>query len=316
MLRFALRKLLTMAATMLAASFVIFGSLSLAPGDPETFLIRSRTVSEEFRAAVRAQFMLDEPFLLRYVHWLGAVLRGDLGTSLVFREQVTGLLASRITTTIWLVGYASILIVVLGGGLGLLAGLRGRGVLDNTIVVGTTAGLAVPSFVAATALVSIFSMTLGWFPASGGGEGPVGTIHHLTLPACALAVSSLAVMTQTTRAAIRGELARDHVATAVSRGLPWRRVVGRHVVRNALIPVTTVAGVTIPSLIAGAIIVEQAFGLNGVGGYLVQSINARDFPVVQAICLVLVGAFVLANTVVDLLYGVLDPRVRLGGAAL
>jgi peptide/nickel transport system permease protein len=213
-----------------------------------------------------------------------------------------------------LVLYASIIIMLLGVGLGLLSGLR-RGATDTGILVVTAVSAAIPAFVAAIVLILVFAVKLQWFPTLGDGEGFFGTIHHLTLPAFALAISSLAIVARVTRASVREEFGREHVQTAVSRGIPYPQLVRRHVLRNAAIPITTVSGITIASLIAVAAVVEQAFALNGLGAYLVSAASSKDFAVVQGISLVLVGAFVIVNVLVDLLYAVLDPRVQLGRRA-
>jgi peptide/nickel transport system permease protein len=213
-----------------------------------------------------------------------------------------------------LVVYAGLLIVFLGVGLGLLAGLR-RGAVDNVVVAVSTVLAAIPSFVAAIVLISVFAVKLGWLPALGNGSGFGGTIEHLTLPAIALAASALAIVVRVTRVTVRAELGQEHVQTAVSRGIPWPTVVRRHVLRNAAIPITTVLGITITSLFALSAVVEQAFNLNGIGAALVQAALNKDFGVVQGISLLLVGAFVIANALVDLLYAVLDPRVAIGARA-
>ena len=174
---------------------------------------------------------------------------------------------------------------------------------------------AIPAFVAAIVLILVFAVDLGWFPAFGNGEGFLDSVWHLTLPAIALAISALAIVARVTRAAIREEVGREHVQTAVSRGVPRRQIIRRHVMRNAAIPITTVSGLTIASLIAVAAVVEIAFSLNGLGSYLVQSAQSKDLAVVQGISLLLVTAFVVVNTLVDLLYATLDPRVSLGSRA-
>lgn len=202
--------------------------------------------------------------------------------------------------------YAAVIIVVLGIGLGLLAGLR-PGWIDSSVLVISSMAAAVPAFVAAIVLIAVFAVSLGWFPTIGVGEGFLGHLEHLTLPAVALALSSVAVVARVTRTAIREEVEREHVQTAISRGIPQHLVVTRHVLRNAAIPITTVTGVTIASLIAISSVVETSFGLNGLGQYLVKSAQGKDIAVVQGISLVLVVAFVIVNVVVDAMYAVLDP---------
>ncbi len=315
MARFVARRLLMLVVALIVSSFVVFISLDLAPGDPLSVLTGGRTLPPAALNALRHQYHLDDPLLTRYWHYItGVVLHGDLGTSIAFREPVSTLISQRIGVTAELVLYSAILIVVFGVGMGLLAGLR-RGVADRTVIAISTILAAIPSFVAAIILLAVFSVKLGWFPALGNGSGFGGTIQHLTLPAIALAASALAVVVRVTRVSVRAEMGHEHVQTAVSRGIPRRLVIRRHVLRNASIPITTVVGITITSLFALSAVVEQAFSLNGIGAALVQAALSKDFAVVQGISLLLVAAFVIANTLVDLLYAVLDPRVAMGSRA-
>jgi peptide/nickel transport system permease protein len=314
MLRFAARRLAMLVLTLLVASFAIYASLSIAPGDPLAVLTGGRTLPPEAMAVLRARYHLDESLPLQYWHWLTSVVQGDLGDSIALRESVNTLIAERAAVTFELVLYASLLILLLGIGSGVLAGLR-RGAVDTTVIAGTTVAAAIPSFVAAIVLIAVFAINLGWFPALGAGDGVLDRLWHLTLPAIALALSALAIVARVTRVSVREEMAREHVQTAISRGLPWRLVVRRHVLRNAAIPITTITGITIASLIALSAVVERAFSLNGLGAALVSAAASKDFAVVQGIALILVAAFVITNTLVDLLYAALDPRVALGRRA-
>ena len=230
--------------------------------------------------------------------------------SITLQENVSTLIASRIWTTAGLVLYASVIIVVLGIGLGIVSGLR-SGPLDTSVLVVTAVSAAIPAFVAAIALIMVFAVKLGWFPALGNGTGFLSNVRHLTLPAIALAAVSLAIVARVTRAAVRQEADREHVQTAVSRGIPAHRVIQRHILRNAAIPITTITGITIASLIAVAAVVEVAFSLNGLGAYLVQAAETKDIAVVQGISLLLVTAFVVVNLLTDLICAVLDPRLAL-----
>jgi peptide/nickel transport system permease protein len=311
MLRFVGRRLAMLVLTLLVASFAIYGSLSIAPGNPLSVLSGGRTLPPEAMATLRARYHLDEPLPAQYWHWLTSALHGDLGTSIALRESVNSLIGERAGVTLELVAYASVLILVLGIGSGVAAGLR-RGAIDMSVIAGTTVFAAIPSFVAAVVLISVFAVKLGWFPALGAGSGVLNRLWHLTLPAIALALSALAIVARVTRVSVREELGREHVQTAVSRGLPRHLVVRRHVLRNAAIPITTVTGITIASLIALSAVVERAFSLNGLGSALVSAAASKDFAVVQGISLVLVAAFVVTNTIVDFLYALLDPRVSLG----
>ncbi|MGD0998666.1 MAG: ABC transporter permease [Thermoleophilia bacterium] len=308
MARFVVHRVGALLVTLFVASFLIFGALYLAPGDPATLLAGGHATPAVLQQ-IRIQDHLNEPFLSRYWLWLTGVLHGNLGQSFVYRANVTTLLAPRVGNTVFLVIYASILILGIGITLGLFSALRRR--LGSVATVGTAVGMATPAFVAAIVLILVFAVDLGWFPVFGAGSGFTDRLRHLTLPAIALALSWVAYVTQITKASVREELGREHVETARSRGIPWRLIVSRHVFRNALIPVTTVAGLTVAGLIAGAVVVEDAFGLNGIGSLLVQAALQKDFAVVQAIALLLVTTFVIANAVVDLVNGLLDPRVRL-----
>jgi peptide/nickel transport system permease protein len=314
LLRFIVKRLVTLVLTLLASSFVIYASLYLAPGNPIATLTGGRTPSPEAIAILEHRYHLDEPFLVRYWLWLKAALTGDFGVSIPHRQEVSDIISQRATVTLGLVLYASLLILTFGIGLGILAALR-PGATDTSVIVATTISAALPAFVAAIILLLVFAVNLGWFPATGEGEGVLGRIEHLTLPAIALAMTSMALVGRVTRAAVREELGREHVQTAVSRGIPFRLVLRRHVLRNAAIPITTIAGLTIASLIAISAVVERAFNLNGLGAYLVEAAQSKDFAVVQGISLVLVAAFVITNMVVDILYALLDPRVTLGEKA-
>ena len=309
MFRFVLRRLAGLGITLLLTSFLVFGAMHAAPGDPASFLLSGRTPTPEAVAAVRTQYHLDDPVLEQYVRWITGALSGDLGRSVQFRQEVLGLITARLPTTVALVAYASLIMVVGGVLLGFLSALR-PGPVDRAVLFGTTVAVATPSFVAAIGLISLFAVGLGWFPTFGAGTGVLGTIHHLTLPAIALGLSLVGLLARVTRASMVDELRRDHVDMARLRGLPEATVVRRHVARNALVPVVTITGTVVSGLLVATAIVETAFGLPGIGSMLVQSVVTRDFPVVQAICLLVVLAFVVANLLADLLLPVLDPRTR------
>ncbi|MFM9370118.1 ABC transporter permease [Streptomyces sp. Da 82-17] len=305
---FLLRRLAGLAVVLVVASFLVYGLLYLVPGGPMAFLPGNRSGTPEQIAAIREQYRLDDPFLVRYLGWLGDAVQGDFGSSLVYRQDVSALLIARGTTTALLVAYATVLIVAAGVAAGTVAGLK-SGRADAVISTIASACLAVPTFVIGVLLVIVFALGLGWFPVFGPGEGVAGRLHHLTLPAITLSLGSAAFLARITRASVREELGREHVETARSRGLAERHVVRRHVLRNASIPVVTVTGLTVASLLAGSVVVENVFALDGLGSLFVRAILQRDFAVVQAVVLVLVTAFVLVNLVVDLCCKALDPRL-------
>ncbi len=312
--KFLVKRLARLVASLFIASFVIFGAMYLAPGSVIATLSGGHALPASSVKILDARYHLNEPFLVQYWDWLSGALHGNLGVSITQRENVSTLLASRIWTTAGLVLYASILILVFGIGLGVVSGLR-RGFLDTSSLVASAISAAIPAFVAAIILIIVFAVKLGWFPSLGNGTDLLDNIRHFTLPAIALAVSSLAVVARVTRSAVREESLREHVQTAESRGIPPRQLIRRHILRNAAIPITTISGITIASLIALAAIVEVAFGLNGLGAFLVESAETKNLAVVQGISLILVTAFVVVNLAVDVLYALLDPRVRLGARA-
>jgi peptide/nickel transport system permease protein len=296
--------------TMFIASVVVFAGLYLAPGSPLGFLTGGRSLPPATLRALSNQYGLDQPLPARYLHWITDALHGNFGESIIYQQSVSSILGPRVLTTLLLLVLATLIITVVGVGAGILAAVRGRAT-DTVISLTSSLGLAIPAFIAAILLIAVFAVGLHWFPVFGPGSGGLGDrVWHLALPAVALALSSSAFVARITRSATREELASDHVRTALLRGLPRHHVLRRHVVRNALIPITTVVGLTSASLIAGSIIVDQAFSLNGLGSSLVSAVNQHDYPVVQAITMIMVLAFVVINAAVDLTYSLIDPRIR------
>ena len=308
-------KVSALLGTLLVTSFLVFASLHLAPGDPIDFLIQGRSPSPEAIVAIKDQYGLDDPFFVQYLHWLGGVLHGDFGRSFQYRVDVGTLLGSRLNTTLSLVGLSAVLITVLGLAAGITGALTAGRAADRALLVLVTVLAAIPSFVAAILLISVFSVRLGWFPSFGAGSGLSDSVRHLALPAIALSLTFIALVGRVTREAMLEELGREHVEVALSRGLPRRTVVRRHVLRNALGPISTITGLLIAGLLVSSAVVESAFGLSGLGSLLVQSVDKGDFPVVQAIVLIVVSTFVVANLVVDLLQPLIDPRTLAGTAA-
>ncbi|MEU8498719.1 ABC transporter permease [Streptomyces lavendulae] len=309
--RFAARRVAEMAATLLVASFVVFGAMYLAPGSPASFLLAGRSASPEALASINAQYHLDDPFLVRYFRWLGDVLQGDFGRSITYRTDVSRLLADRLPVTLFLIAMALAVVVVVGLLLGRIAAVRG-GTTDSAILVTTTFAVGTPSFVAAVLLQGLFAVRLGWFPSSGGGDGLGDMLWHLTLPSIALALYLIGMLARVTRSAMLEALDSEHVTVARSRGVPERQVIRRHVFRNSLGTVLTTGGLIISTLLVCTILVETAFSIGGIGQLLELSTTTKDFPTVQAISLIIVALFMTVNLIVDLLLPLVDPRVTLG----
>ncbi len=312
MLLFISKRLVAGLITLVVASFVIYGALYLVPGDPVANLLGGMQVTPELVESVRKQYRLDDPFLVRYWEWIAGVVRGDFGLSLRFRQDVGSLIMSRMLTTVLLVSMASLLIVIGGIVLGAWAAVK-RGVIDRIVVNVTAIVAAIPVFITALALIYVFAVGLGWFPASGSGRDLLDRIYHLILPAVALALTYIALVARVSRSSMRRELSSDHVTVAQARGISFGTMFRRHVLRNALPPVFTLAGTVIAGLLVTSQLVEVAFGLNGVGSLLIQSVQANDFAVVQAITMIVISAFVVMNLIVDLIVPLIDPRLRQEG---
>jgi peptide/nickel transport system permease protein len=303
-------KAVGLVVTLVVASFAIFAAVYLAPGDPTTLLLGNAPPTPAALATIHRELHLNQPFLLRYWDWLSAALHGNFGTSFVYNTSVGRLLVPRAEHSLELIAYSGVLIVICGLALGVAGAVKER-TLGHVVTVVSSVFIGVPAFVAAIILASLFAVTFRIFPVFGDGTGVGGTIWHLTLPAIALALSWIGYVGQVTRAAVRTELGADHVLAARARGIPERFVIRRHVLRNAGGPIATVAGLALAGMLAGAVAVETAFGLSGLGAFLVDAATKKDFAVVQASVLLLVVLFVLVNTVVDALNRVLDPRLKL-----
>ncbi|MGW4410365.1 ABC transporter permease [Nonomuraea sp. NPDC004702] len=309
MTRFVLSRIGIFVATLFAASMAVFASILLAPGDPIDFLLGNRPSTPAQRAALAEQYHLDQPFAERYVSWLRGLLSGDLGESIQQHAPVSELLRTAAPTTALLVLMTFLIVVAAGLLLGGLAKRRSR-LVDDGVSALMSISIATPAFVAATVLISVFAVGFGWFPVFGQGTGWGDRLHHLALPAIALSVGWWPVVGSVVQTSIREEMGREHVETAFGRGLPRRHVFRRHVLRNSLVPIVTAAGLSLAGMVVGSAIVETAFQLNGLGGLLISSVTQKDFPVAQAIAMVLLVMFALTNLLVDLLTAFLDPRVR------
>jgi peptide/nickel transport system permease protein len=312
---YVVRRLLGAIPLLIVTSFIVFSFLHIAPGSPEQILLGGKNVNEETLQAIRDRYRLDDPFLVQYWTWLQNAATGDLGESIVFRDSVANVVGPRIVPTVELALYALVLIVLFGLPLGILTGIKRNTPVDTAVSGVVLVGSAISTYVSGILLIAIFAVALGWFPVFGLGDEGLDRVYHLTLPAIALAIALSCLVTRTTRASLGRTLDQEFVETARSRGFSERRVIGKHALRSALIPVLTITGLVFGFLIAGAVLVEYTFGLNGLGALLIQAVRTKDFPVVQAVTLLFTAAFIFINLAVDLLYAMVDPRVRLQGKA-
>lgn len=308
-------KLGSLLLTLWLVTLLVFFSRFLVPGDPVRFLLRGRRPNPEAIAAITAQYGLDLPPWQQYVNWVVGMLHGDFGRSLQYREPVTTVIASRLPETMMLVLMSAVFIIVLGLAAGILAAVKRGKPADRITLIALTVLSAIPSFVGSIVLIAIFAVGLGWFPTFGSGQGFFDMVYHLTLPAIALTIVFVVVVGKVTRSAMVEQFGREHVEVARSRGLSQGAVVRRHVFRNALRPIVTVGGPLIAGLLVATSIVESAFGISGIGSLLVQSVDRLDFPVVQAIVLLVVTAFLVVNAIVDILEPLIDPRSAAGASA-
>lgn len=312
MLAFLARRLLTLALTAWLATLVVFAVLEVVPGDP-ALLMLGTSAQPEAVAALRHQMGLDRPLPVRYAAWAGGLLVGDLGTSLTYARPVAGLVAERLAITLPLALMALLLSAGLAIPLGLLAAARHGRAGDWAVMAFGQIGIAVPSFWFGILLILAFSVQLGWFPAGGfpGWEAGVGpALKALLLPAVALALPEAAILARITRTAALDTLREDYVRTARAKGLRRRMVLLRHVLPNALIPVTTILGLQFAFLVAGAVVVENVFTLPGLGRLLYQAIGQHDLIVVQGVVVLLAVMVVLVNALVDVACAAADPRPR------
>jgi oligopeptide transport system permease protein len=304
--RYAARRLLQTIPVFFGATFLVFAMVFAIPGDPIRAMAGDRPLTEATVETMRDRYNLDDPLLVQYGKYIGGVFTGDLGSSFRGRE-VSETLINRVPVTAKLAGTALVIEAVLGVLAGILAGLRRGSFVDNLVLVSTTAIVSIPVFVLGYVGQLIVGVEFGWLPISGIRDGwPMSYI----MPAFVLAATSTAFAARLLRTSLVENLRADYVRTATSKGLTRRRVVGRHTLRNSLIPVITFVGADFGVMMGGAIITEGIFNMPGIGGEVYRAILAQEGPVVVGIVTVLVIVFILSNLVVDLLYGVLDPRIR------
>jgi ABC-type dipeptide/oligopeptide/nickel transport system permease component len=315
MLRFVAGRCLHSIPVLVGVSVIAFLILRLAPGDPVQLMLPSHATRDEIDA-LRASLGLDRPLATQYVLWVGQVLQGNLGTSLFTSGPVLGELLERFPNTLILTAAAIGLATALGMPLGIVAAAKRGTALDTGTMIASVVGWSMPNFWIGLILVIVFSVWLRWMPTGGmydimAEERTLGDLaRHLVLPATTLAVGHMAYVARFTRSSLLEALGHDYIRTARAKGLGERLVVLRHGLRNSLIPIISVLGVSIGHLLGGAVIVETVFSWPGLGSLMVHSIMNRDFPVVQGAMLFAAVVFILVNLVADLLYVAVDPRIR------
>lgn len=312
---FLAKRALAAVVTLAVVSFLVFGLLAASPGSPEQLLVGAQQATPELLAAIRAEHHLDDPFLVRYGYWVQGVLELDFGRSVRSGQPVGDMLVERLDVTVWLAVYAFVLVLLIAVPAGMLAGIRRGSIWDRAVTLVALVGVSAPAFAVGLVLLTVFGVILGLFPVYGAGEGFADRIHHLTLPAIALAIVEIAIVARQTRAATLDVSGTDFVTFAKARGLPRGVVWGRYALRNTSLPVITSAGLVFAYSLTGAVLVEVTFALPGIGALLVESVSTKDIPVVQGLTLLTASLVIVVNLLVDLCYLGLDPRVRHGAAA-
>jgi peptide/nickel transport system permease protein len=312
MLREIVRRLIATIPVMVVVAIAVFGLLHFTPGDPATIIAGDYATSEDI-ARIRAKLGLDKPFLTQLGIWFTQILRGDLGTSIFSGLPVSTLIGQRVEATTLLTLYAMVISVLLGVPLGVLAAWKRGSAVDRVVMIVAVSGFSMPVFWLGFVLVYVFAMTAGWLPVQGYVSVTTdvgGAFRHLTLPAITLSVIYMALIARMTRASMLGVLSEDYIRTAFAKGLAPRRVLIRHALKNASLPVVTIIGLGFALLIGGAVVTESVFAIPGLGRLTVDAIVRRDYPVIQGVILLVSGVYVLINLAIDVLYVVLDPRIR------
>jgi peptide/nickel transport system permease protein len=311
---YALKRAGATAVTLIAASVIIFAFIHLIPGDP-IYVMLGDTATPDQVEKVRHSLGLDQPILLQYLKWLGAVLHGDLGHSIFYDQPILSVIGDHAETSLLLASITMVWVLLIGVPIGMIAAVRHGSWLDQGLSGLAMLMASVPTFWVGLYLILIFAAWLGWLPSSGYpsifDEGGLANLRYLILPSITLAAPNAALILRLTRASMLDVSREDYVRTARAKGIrPWR-VVTRHIFRNALLAVVSAFGFTFAALISEAVVTETVFALPGIGRLVVQSILQRDYPVIQGVILVVVALYLVVNFLVDISYRLLDPRVEL-----
>ena len=310
--RLVLRRFFATIPVLLLVSAGVFALIHLTPGDPIDAMM-AESVDAGVKEHLRKELGLDQPLHLQYLAWMGRILRGDLGRSIRNQEPVIENVGRRIVPSLQLAGLAMAISLVVATPVGILSAERRNTAVDRFGTSFALFGICMPNFLIALLLIFVFGVTLRWLPISGyvdPWEEPMAGLRSLVLPAATLGLALAAVVTRTLRSSMLEALSEDYVRTARAKGLDEGTIVRSHVLKNALIPVVTVLGLQLGTLIGGAVITEYVFALPGVGRLVVDAVFARDYPLVQGVVLLIAVGFILTNLMVDVLYGLIDPRIR------
>ncbi|MEG2038776.1 MAG: ABC transporter permease [Oscillospiraceae bacterium] len=308
--KFIFKRLLQLIVVLFVVSVIIFVMVRLSATDPVAVILGGKQTSPEVIANVRAKFKLDLPPLEQYFSWVSGMLRGDFGIGYKYQQPVAELIATRLPVTLGLVALGSFMAIIMAIPLGIICALKRNTIVDRTISITSLVLVSCPPFL--TSIIMILVVTNFWptFPITGSYATFGQYLQRICLPAIALAFSMIALSARVTRTSMIEQLQAKYTETGIAKGMPHKTVVYRHALKNAIIPVITVASIQIGSMIVGAVLVENVFSLAGLGALLVDSIKASDYPLVQGITMLMVVIFLIISTVVDMLYAAIDPRIR------
>lgn len=312
MLRLVLQRLLALVPLLFIVSVLTFSFTSLLPSDPVDLILGDNGTQEQYEM-LRERLGLNEPLVSRYFEWLGKAVQGDLGSSFFNSVSVTGAVMQRLPVTLSLTAMSALIAIIVGVSAGVAAALRPQSWVDRVATIGATFGQAVPNFWFGLILVAIFAVNLRWFPAIGFTpllESPWQWLRSVTLPSLALGLSSSAAVARQVRSAMVGVLQQDYIRAARAQGLSARRIIIRHALTNAMVPVVAIMSFQITVLLGGALIVEQVFAINGLGTLAIAAVRQQDIPMLQGLVLVMVGLVVAVQLITDILYGLLNPKAR------
>jgi peptide/nickel transport system permease protein len=316
-LKYILRRILIAIPTLVGISLILFTIISLAPGDPFGQIALNPNVPPEVQIELRKQLGIDDPVYIQYLRWFTSLLQGNWGVSFVNRVEVTALIGDRLPTSLFIVGTAYIIAVLIALPVGILSAIKQYSVWDNVATSLAFFGFSLPTFFTGLVFILLFTVTLGWFPEvystnieARGFDWVVAMARQAIMPVAVLALFQAAELTRYVRSSVLDVIHLDYVRTARAKGLAERTVTVRHAVRNALIPVVTIMALQIPTIFTGALVTEQIFRVPGIGSMLISAINTKDTPVLMGIVFTYSILVVLFTLVADILYGILDPRIK------
>ena len=305
--KFVLKRVGQMVLVLIAVSILIFALVRITPSDPIASMTKGKTISEETRQELIVRYHLDKSTPEQYLIWITGAVRGNFGESYQYKQSVSYLIGERIGTTLTLVILSGIIAMAIAIPVGVLSAVKMNTWLDKLLSIITLIFVASPVFLTALVLMLVFALKLRWFPAVYQGGG----LKEMLLPAIALAMNMIALTSRITRTSMIEQMNADYIRTATAKGIPRRRVIVTYALKNALIPVITVASIQIGTMLVGAVLVESVFAMGGLGDLLITGIKASDYPVVQSVTLLMVFIFLCINLLVDILYAVIDPRIRM-----